>query len=357
MKISVVVSVFNGEEFLGDTLRSLADQDYSSDYEIIIVNDGSTDNSQGVIDQFVSENHQSVKVLVNSENLGLSYSRNRGVEYASGEIVAFTDADCVAPKSWISELSEKWKLLDQEVVGLGGVVVGFSFDTMNQKYCDAAEILRPTRESGHKRTTFLRRLMAYYTPEDASLKVASSFIGANMSYRRESLLSVEGFDVGIKFGGDEVELARRLRVKYGSNSLIVSSDIKILHQFHRALRDSFRRSYMYGKSDGERFAKKISGFSTSPTLTLYLLSTFGILFGFMSLGIPLNSSFLLALNFGFLPWIVLLFRVKFRGNKYNFGTKIVFCLIWFCAEFSNFCGFIVGVAPGLRRSRKSTYDC
>lgn len=90
MKISVIVPVYNVYDYLEKCLLSLENQT-DKDFEVIIVNDGSTDNSQEIIDKFVSKNpnmHSFIK-----ENGGQASARNYGLKKASGEYVLFLDSD------------------------------------------------------------------------------------------------------------------------------------------------------------------------------------------------------------------------------------------------------------------------
>ena len=89
-KLSVIVPVYNVEKYLDKCLNSLAGQNID-DYEIIVVNDGTKDNSQNIIDKYTKE-YPFVKSYI-KENGGLSSARNYGVKYASGEYITFLDSD------------------------------------------------------------------------------------------------------------------------------------------------------------------------------------------------------------------------------------------------------------------------
>jgi len=90
-KISVIISVYNCEEFLDECLDSLVRQTMpKEDFEVIIINDGSKDNSLKIIKKFLKKN---AWVLIDRENKGLSASRNEGLDIATGEYVTFFDSD------------------------------------------------------------------------------------------------------------------------------------------------------------------------------------------------------------------------------------------------------------------------
>ena len=88
--ISVIIPVYNAQEGLGQCIDSLLDQTFS-DYEIIILNDGSTDNSLEVIQNYASKN-DGIRV-VDKENEGVAKTRNRGIALAKGEYIVFIDND------------------------------------------------------------------------------------------------------------------------------------------------------------------------------------------------------------------------------------------------------------------------
>jgi len=91
MKVSVIVPVYNVEKYLEKCLNSLVNQTLE-DIEIIVVNDGTKDNSQKIIDKYTKKYPKKVKGYI-KENGGLSSARNYGLKYASGEYIAFVDSD------------------------------------------------------------------------------------------------------------------------------------------------------------------------------------------------------------------------------------------------------------------------
>ena len=90
-KISIIVPVYNVEKYVDRCLRSLVTQTLQ-DIEIIIVNDGTQDKSEEIIEKYVRENQNKIKYYEKS-NGGLSSARNYGLEYATGEYIAFLDSD------------------------------------------------------------------------------------------------------------------------------------------------------------------------------------------------------------------------------------------------------------------------
>lgn len=90
MKISVIIPVFNGEKYIGRILDQLGNQTYKN-IEIIVVNDGSKDGTEGIIKEFADKDRR-IKYLYQN-NSGVSVARNNGLRNASGDYIGFIDAD------------------------------------------------------------------------------------------------------------------------------------------------------------------------------------------------------------------------------------------------------------------------
>ena len=90
--ISVIIPCYNSAKYIVETLDSVKNQTFN-DFEIIIVNDGSTDNSEEIINKYIHENKSINIVLVVQDNKGLSGARNTGAKHAKGEYIVFIDSD------------------------------------------------------------------------------------------------------------------------------------------------------------------------------------------------------------------------------------------------------------------------
>ena len=90
-KISIIVPIYNVEAYLDHTLYSVINQTLK-DIEIICVNDCSTDRSQDILDRFLAEDAR-IKLIRNTENIGVGLSRKKAIEYATGEYIMFLDGD------------------------------------------------------------------------------------------------------------------------------------------------------------------------------------------------------------------------------------------------------------------------
>ncbi len=115
VKISVVMPVYNAEDYLEMSLKSVSNQEIK-DIELICVNDGSTDNSTNIINKFAKDN-DFIKVI-NQENSGTACARNNGIKNAAGEYIAFLDADDIfLDNTALEKMYELAKKTDAEIVG------------------------------------------------------------------------------------------------------------------------------------------------------------------------------------------------------------------------------------------------
>lgn len=100
MKISIIIPVYNSEKFIDRCLTSILNQTYK-DYEIILINDGSTDSSLQILRKY-EKNYDFVKVY-SQKNHGISYTRNKGIDKAKGEYIIFIDNDDWIDKDYLEK--------------------------------------------------------------------------------------------------------------------------------------------------------------------------------------------------------------------------------------------------------------
>lgn len=198
--ISIVIPLYNKASSIRDTLNSVLAQTYS-DFEIIIVDDGSTDESCHVVESF----NDSRILLVHQTNAGVAAARNRGIEEAKGEYIAFLDADDKWKPDYLAKqasLAEKYPFCDV-------------FAT-NYEFCDGeGKITKP----------IIRRLP--FKDEDGELtnyfEVASHshppICSISIMVRKSAITEIGGFPVGIRSGEDLLtwaRLATKYRIAYNS---------------------------------------------------------------------------------------------------------------------------------------------
>lgn len=118
MKFSVIIPVYNCEEYLRRCLDSLVDQHYS-DYELILIDDGSTDQSLAVCREY-QEKYPQIKVMT-QENGGPSIARNRGLSEASGDYLLFIDSDDYVSDTYFAVLDQTLRRSDADIVMFGSI--------------------------------------------------------------------------------------------------------------------------------------------------------------------------------------------------------------------------------------------
>jgi GT2 family glycosyltransferase len=179
-KISVVVCSYNGAATLDGCLRSLMELDYP-DHEVILVDDGSTDETPEIAARYPQV------VYHRQPNLGLSAARNAGARLVTGEVVAYTDSDCVADPDWLYYLALAMR--DQVVDAIGGPNIPPPDDGWTAQ-CVAVSPGGPSH-------VMLDDRRAEHIP------------GCNMAYRRDQLLALGGFDLQFRQAGDDVDFCWR----------------------------------------------------------------------------------------------------------------------------------------------------
>ncbi len=105
MTFSIIVPVYNVEKYLAKCLDSILNQSFQ-DFEIIVVNDGSPDNSQAIIDEYAKNHPDKIKAFI-KENGGLSDARNFGIQRAQGDYLLFVDSDDYISTELLYELKEE----------------------------------------------------------------------------------------------------------------------------------------------------------------------------------------------------------------------------------------------------------
>ena len=111
--ISIVIPALNEEKYLPDCLKSLRNQDYTGSYEIIIADNGSTDDTVRIAQDFQA------CVVPCPEKKNVFYARQIGADAAQGDIIAQADADTLYPRNWLSRIADRFKK-HPEVVAVTG---------------------------------------------------------------------------------------------------------------------------------------------------------------------------------------------------------------------------------------------
>ena len=129
MKFSIIIPVYNVEAYISKCLDSIKNQSYDN-YEVIIVNDGTKDNSVNVIDKYLSDNRFK---LYNKENGGLSSARNYGIKYVTGDYILFIDSDDYIERDLLNNFNNILKNKEYDLVKYNIKVVDDNYNLIRME--------------------------------------------------------------------------------------------------------------------------------------------------------------------------------------------------------------------------------
>lgn len=233
-KFSVVVCTYNGSRIIRDCLEGLTKLNYPN-FEVVIVNDGSTDNTETIIKEFsVPHGFR----LISTPNRGLSNARNTGMEAATGELIAYLDDDARPDPHWLQYLAVDF--MRTPSAAIGGPNIPPPGDGM------IAECV--ANSPGGPAHVLLSDRTAEHIP------------GCNMAYRKSVLQAVGGFDPQYRTAGDDVDLCWRILEK--GWAIGFSPSAMVWHHRRNSVKMYWKQQYGYGKAEAlleEKWPDKFNG--------------------------------------------------------------------------------------------------
>lgn len=272
MKISIIICTYNREIYLPKCLEHLKNQTADpSTFEIILVNNNSTDNTESICLNFIEQNPQLSVKYAKETNPGLSFARNRGIEEATGEILCFIDDDGFAIPEYVSiikEIAEDKKYAD--IISFGGKVLPCYNPGKEPKWLSKyIDGLVSKVDLGNQFSLFTKKYPA----------------GCNMVFRKEFFEQHGGFNVDLHTRGDDKFVFDKLK-KAGLTTLYIPT-LEVSH---------FIDDYRLEKS----FIKKLSKvIGQSEAIRLKDTSFFEKCAKFIEYVFKLGAAFILALGFLF----------------------------------------------------------
>lgn len=267
VRISVAIGTYNGARTLGAALDAILCQQHRTSYEVIVVDDGSTDDTPRIADR------PGVRLIVLDVNQGHGHALNVALAAARGEILATMDDDCVPPPTWIQEVSDAWETLGSDVSMLGGSVLPLETDTLNRRYVRYRRPLAPQEAYLDERAGLLARLRyALQPPRERPERRSVFFVaGANMSVRVGAVREVGGFPEVWGFGEEE-GCSRALRLRFGAETVQFFPDLIMFHNYRPLVHDTLRRARAYGRSAGRDWVSRKGIPSLRPLPVLAVLA-------------------------------------------------------------------------------------
>lgn len=225
-KVSVIIATYNRAVHLSETLSTLLKQNYQ-DFEILVVDDGSTDSTKEIMESYLKKYPHKAKYLY-QKNSGPSVARNKGIKEAKGDIVIFLDDDAIAAPNFVKKHLEAYR--DNHILGARGKIL-------------------------KKNTSIYNYFQSHYDLGEDILPSLISTEG-NCSFRRPVLLEVKGFKVG-KFGREGDELTGRILQAYVDNTRLIYYPAAIIyHNYADTFWGLISKTYRYGREKGREIARK-----------------------------------------------------------------------------------------------------
>jgi glycosyltransferase involved in cell wall biosynthesis len=305
-KVSVIVCSYNARDDLKECLESLERQDYS-ETEVIVVNDASTDGTAELLNWYRDQTHLELVIISSKTNLGVAGSRNVGVARARGEIIAFTDADCIADRSWVSELVRGYE--NKDVVAVGGHVSDKTISNIWE-----------LTEKGHDNMSYKEGYVTY-------------IVGCNMSFY-SWILTKYMFNDELKYGYEEALLCDHL-INEG-HKIYYRPQADVLHRHRSTMLALLRRKYLLGVSSVwyRKKQKKLFMFKRHIILLTAVcaipIALFDKLFAYFSL-------------FLFFVFSVSLLRDETIFKRKSFQEIVITCPFLIFIELSHFGGSLSGL--------------
>jgi glycosyltransferase involved in cell wall biosynthesis len=216
MTVSVIVPTFNADRWIADQLAALAAQNYSDDWELIVADNGSTDDTRTVAHSSRSR-FTSFKFLDASDVRGAAHARNQGVLAASGDVLLFTDADDIVRPGWIAGLSDGLRN--------SSIVTGPVEHFPDARSSPGDDVQRP-----------------YERPRASP---SEPFIGCNMGITRELFFELGGFDEALPFGWSDFDLGVRARLRGISVDWIEQAVVR--RRRPSSVRAMWKKEFIYGR--------------------------------------------------------------------------------------------------------------
>lgn len=289
LSISIIIPVKNRPQDIQECLTSLASLDYPKNkVEIIVVNDGSTDSTAKVIQTF------NIRAIHLPQSIGASACRNLAAREANGDLLGFTDSDCVPHPNWLKELVPYF---EEEKIGIvGGYVSNFYYRSALDRYEDMKSPLNmgphPFRAEDGKSSTA-------YVPS------------CNLIVRKKAFLEAGSFQEDLNVGED-VDLCWRTR-KVGYHLLYVPRG-EVKHKHRSDVLQMLKRRFDYGTSEAQLYLRH-----KDKRKTLYLPALYSIFYGSICLGLIVRHLVFFVIGLGILG--VNLWRKATKIRKTGLGLK------------------------------------
>ncbi|MEO9023124.1 MAG: glycosyltransferase [Ginsengibacter sp.] len=306
--VSVIIAARNEEKNIANCIRSILSQTYPSNkFEIIVIDDHSTDSTVAIIDSFKKENIRVINLADFTEDKILNSYKKKSIEtalrFAGGELIVTTDADCIAPEKWLETLVSLYKEESPVFIALPVAFQNASpEDSLLKKFFKNFQSLDFMTLQG-------------ITGASVYKKFHSMCNGANLAYEKKIFYEVNGFE-GINeiASGDDMLLMHKIQKVYPDKILFLKShDVIVQTQPVETLNDFMNQRIRWASKTNQYTDKKI----IAVLLLVYLVNAWLFILAISSFfSLKAFYIFLITLTVKVIVEIIFLFPVsKFFGNR------------------------------------------
>lgn len=216
--VSVIIPVYNGQRTLQDCLQVVCDQAYPQErYEVLVVDNRSQDSTQEIVRTFAQ-----VRLLEENTVQNSYAARNLGIKQARGEIMAFTDADCIPALDWLAQIVRPFE--DSRVLAVGGMVQDAAPENLVERFLSQQAILKNYSQAPGQ----------FYPP----------LVTANAAFHKRALVELGGFNDRLYTGAD-IDLAWRLQIHH-PKSVCYAQEAVVYHRHRSTWKSLFRQYRRHG---------------------------------------------------------------------------------------------------------------
>ncbi len=208
--LSVIIPTYNRARYIDKALDSLKNQNYTQEFEVVVIDDGSTDNTQQVVMSFANCLNL---IYYKTNHQGVSAARNAGINQAKGEILVFFDDDAVARADWLQQI--------EQIMQAENIITG------------KVEPLTPN-------------LWQYFAPHyDQGVRPITStvLLEGNCAMRAEVFKQIGAFDTNLDYGHEGEEFIQRAEQKY---DIKYYPEMVIYHDYAFGLNNYLNKQYKFG---------------------------------------------------------------------------------------------------------------
>ncbi|MDQ2718285.1 MAG: glycosyltransferase [Bacteroidota bacterium] len=271
--VSIIIAARNEEKKIGKCIKSLTSQTYPQNkFEIIVTNDHSTDNTVAVINSFQKENIRVINLADFTQNEIINSYKKKSIEtalqFAKGDLIVTTDADCIAPQKWLETLVSYYEERSPVFVALPVAFLPSS----------------PGEGLGVRLFKIFQSLdfmtLQGITGASVSKKFHSMCNGANLAYEKKVFYEVNGFE-GIDdiASGDDMLLMHKIQKIYPDKIMFLKSpDVVVQTEPAETLKDFMNQRIRWASKADKYTDKKI----TAVLLLVYLLNAWVSILGIFS---------------------------------------------------------------------------